>query len=247
VKKFQKDFLGPPGDTEYHFLFAEHDPGESHAQRDLYIRASTDSFSDEETVRQKYFYPYLKKGDVVLDIGAGFGSYTLPALAMGCEVIAFSPERDCEGLLANLELNKGMPSGHLRLISDTGLYDREGYFQTIKNAFSDANTDPGPNTIKVLPYDTWVANNDSAQLTHKKLNYIKIDVEGAELHVLMGARGAISRSRPVMLVENHLFHEGGIAQAVIDFVRSLFGDTYLYQTEKYHAISHTLFRPRPAV
>ena len=48
------------------------------------------SFMDELRVREEWWH--IKPGDVVLDIGADFGSYTLSALAQGAaSVYAWSP------------------------------------------------------------------------------------------------------------------------------------------------------------
>ena len=51
----------------------------------------------------------IKEGDVVIDAGAGTGSWAIPAAALGGHVIAFEcdPMR-VHALKANVQANKGM-------------------------------------------------------------------------------------------------------------------------------------------
>jgi FkbM family methyltransferase len=67
--------------------------------------------------------------------------------------------------------------------------------------------------------DTLDALCARAELT--RLDFLKIDVEGAELHVLAGGAQVIEKFRPAMLVEietRHLSRYGHSAQAVVDWL-----------------------------
>jgi FkbM family methyltransferase len=67
--------------------------------------------------------------------------------------------------------------------------------------------------------DTLDALCARAELT--RLDFLKIDVEGAELHVLAGGAGVIEKFCPAMLVEieaRHLSRYGHSAQAVVDWL-----------------------------
>ena len=58
----------------------------------------------------------------------------------------------------------------------------------------------------------------------KKVDVIKIDVEGFEEAVLRGSEDIIRRDRPVMFIElddDNLLENGGSARSLIGFVESL--------------------------
>ena len=64
---------------------------------------ATNTFDDPEPIHR--FWDF-QPGDVALDIGASFGSYTLFALALGAEVMAFEPSIDGHRILTeNVRLN----------------------------------------------------------------------------------------------------------------------------------------------
>ncbi len=43
-----------------------------------------------------------------------------------------------------------------------------------------------------------------------KIDFIKVDVEGAEYEFMQGAIQTIRRYKPKMLIENHLFKNGSL-------------------------------------
>jgi hypothetical protein len=87
--------------------------------------------------------------------------------------------------------------------------------------------------MMVRPLDPW----------ERKVDWIKIDVEGAELAVLRGAEQVIRRERPRLLVENHLFLYPSIEQEVKDFVLGL-DLGYQVETRPHHSVSHSFFEVR---
>src|ERR1700688_2032260 len=52
-----------------------------------------DPWTDEASIREKY-WNNISPGQVVIDIGACFGLYTMSALAQGAKVIAFEPNKE---------------------------------------------------------------------------------------------------------------------------------------------------------
>lgn len=143
------------------------------------------SFLDEQDVRAAWWHP---KNAHVLDVGAAYGSYTLPALANGCTVTAWSPPYNVRGvafeaqvLRKSAELN-GWVKG-LKLHS-TGLSDR-----------CDTMTCDESGPFKVFPLDT----------LDEEPEWLKIDAEGAELAILRGGEQTIYSCQPRILLENHLF------------------------------------------
>jgi hypothetical protein len=73
--------------------------------------------------------------------------------------------------------------------------------------------------------------------------WMKLDVEGAEVHVLQGAKETIKRYRPKLLIENHLFVKRTLEQDVRDLLLSW--DYREVATHPYHSVSHSFYEPKP--
>jgi hypothetical protein len=159
------------------------------------------SFLDEQDVRHKWWNP---KNSLVLDVGAAYGSYTLPALANGCEVIAWSPPYNVRGvafeaavLRRSAELNGW--AGHLTVL-ETGLADR---CQTM------TCDESGP--FLAQPLDD----------LRSRPAWLKIDAEGAELAILRGGQKTLRAHRPKVLLENHLHLDPDCERKCYEFLQSL--------------------------
>jgi len=155
-------------------------------------------------------FPYVKEGDVVLDIGAHVGTTTVPlskAVGEKGKVIAFEPQGKMMNLLVkNVELNEcenvhisKMCVGHVTgetTIIDTVLPSSipEEFKSRIVQNFGGVCIGKGSEKINMVALD---------DLEFDKLNLIKIDVEGAEKVVIWGARETIRKHRPVVIYETN--------------------------------------------
>jgi FkbM family methyltransferase len=186
-------------------------------------------FNDEHEVRERHWHP--KVGDVVVDVGAGIGSYALPAMAAGAHVIAYSPE-ESEGLLRVIYANQHV-SGTISLIKH-GLSSKPGHITCDGHAyyFHDAR---GPEE-KLPGFDVTTLDAEN----HPRVDWIKIDVEGQELEVLRGAAETIKKFKPKILVENHVFMIADIDRQVEGFIASL-DLGYRIETHPWHSVSHSFF------
>ena len=200
------------------------------------------SFSDELETRELWWD--IKPGDVVADVGADFGSYTLSALAQGAaHVYAWSPPFkvpshpiECETMYRSAQLN----GWHARVsATDSGLWSAEGWLSctdwqkgsTYFPAEAEARARGGI-VFPVRPLDA---------LGLDRLDFWKTDVEGAELEVFRGGIETIRRCRPKMLFENHVHIDPDCEAKCIEFLRAL-GYRHV-GTRPHHAISHTLMVP----
>ncbi len=138
---------------------------------------------------------------VIADVGANFGYYACmlgSRLGAGCRGYAFEPFNESYVRLChNVKLN--------------GLQDR---IEPIEAALSDQ-----VGTCRMQAYadntaaahvagaagSTLVTTLDSilAERGIRRMDFVKIDAEGLEMHVLRGGRGTIQDCRPVLLVEVH--------------------------------------------
>jgi FkbM family methyltransferase len=155
-----------------------------------------------ELVRIREFTDALKLGDVVYDVGANVGIYSLYAsvkVGNSGSVYAFEPlERNLNYLRQHLSLNNLQNCTVLA----TAICHTEGTL-----AFSAADWQPSMGRLSTsgeikVPSTTL----DSCVYGEKRLrppSLIKIDVEGAEFEVLSGATKSISEFHPIIFLEIH--------------------------------------------
>lgn len=194
-----------------------------------HVSASHTTFSDEQHVRERHWH--IKPGDVVWDVGACFGSYTLPALALGGYVTAFCPSpTDRELLERNLKEN-GWGRDRCEVMP-YGLHSKGGYWDQDK-AILKFEQEVG--LLPVVPVSTF---GDTYSLI--RLDWVKLDVEGAELEVLMDMKDILQQFKPKVLVECHLFHDEMMELKVTDFMRGL-GLGYVFCSEYNKNVGHVFF------
>lgn len=163
----------------------------------------------------------------VIDVGANYGTFTLEFAKTATEVIAFEPQRVVwQCLVGNLALN---------CIENV---------QAVNCALGEKN---GETHIPAIRYDA-LCDLGGVQIGHGREpvvmrtldsfflrpSLIKIDVEGYEDNVLLGARETLARSRPVLYIENNEKHHGGRqAELLIQLVEEL-GYHWVWHRPRYY-------------
>ena len=146
----------------------------------------------------------LRRGDVLVDVGAHVGVHALTAAARlrrlgGGTVVAFEPARDSAATLraaaarnrldvtvVECALGRGPGTAELRAdpaygAADAGVRSLHGHGAAVQ-------------TVPVVAFDAWVR-----QAGLDRLDVVKLDVEGAELDALAGMRDSLARLRPRLL------------------------------------------------
>ena len=185
-------------------------------------------YFDEDDVRAKYWR--VKEGDVILDIGAAFGSYTIMSLAAGAKhVYAFSPEKELKVFVKSLKENGWEDKCTL---FDCGLFSQEGFLEVNTQALSKTRDelesrvyDKPPIIIPVTTLSKVIGD-----MAPSRLDTIKLDVEGAELEVLKGGEDVICKFKPMLVIENHLFRIPTVEE---DIKKYLFGLNLGYKHESF--------------
>lgn len=172
-------------------------------------------------------------GDVFVDVGANTGFFAVPlAKLVGSagRVLAFEPAADAahqlrmqaraEGLLSRItiyELALGSGDGSGVLHADPGHPEDS----TKRSLFM--SNGPAVAEVPVRSFDGLVASR-TIDLSNG-LDALKVDVEGAEMHVLSGMRQSLERHRPRMIVvetiESHLRRADSTVSDVSAFMREL--------------------------
>jgi FkbM family methyltransferase len=169
---------------------------------DAHIGRSLDLYGEWAESELALLGPLLRAGDVVVDVGANIGTHTIffaRTVGPTGAVVAFEPQRIVfQTLCANVALN-----------SLTNVHAVHGA----------AGRAPGAMTVPALDYS--VSRNFGGvalaedltgervvvtpidQLGLDRCALLKVDVEGMELDVLMGAERLIRAHRPVIYLENN--------------------------------------------
>jgi FkbM family methyltransferase len=135
----------------------------------------------------------LNPGDLFVDVGANIGIYTLLIASHGCDVIAVEPARDARRLLeVNLGLNglkaTIVPAALGRVPGQGALTAELGSMNYLVPNAAEAGAPDEPVTeVAVTTLDDVLDDRTAAG--------VKIDVEGFELDVLLGASRTLGQQR----------------------------------------------------
>ena len=195
------------------------------------------SFQDESVVRDRHWH--FKPGDVVLDIGPAFGSYTFTAAVQGAKVYALEPCEFCRSVLTgNVAVNPDL-AGLIQVVP-VGVHERSGWFEPDAGEFIAERAEGDTRELlRVRSIDDIVG-----ELRLERLDCIKLDVEGAEYGALSGAKNTLRRFRPKILVEEHEFKFQGIGprcQGLIDALDL----GYSCERHPYHSVAHSFYEAVP--
>lgn len=175
----------------------------------------------------------LEPGMTFVDVGANAGLYTCAAAKKdaSCQTYAFEPSRsNFQVLQENLKLNavSNVMPYQIALgdyIGKATLWinapDEDG-LHTIGRP-SHPNSDVvAQETVPITTLDAFVENHGIA-----KIDVIKIDVEGAELLVLKGAKRLLKREdAPLIMYERHLWCEEAFGYKLVEIEDLLKGSGY---------------------
>ena len=154
-----------------------------------------------ESLSTLMFHRSVKENDVILDIGANEGYYTIRGSKLVGEkgkVFAFEPDlKNYCKLKDNIETNG---SKNVKIFSEA-CYNKNTYKKFYLNNVNTGDHklyNDGINgnwiTVKCVKLDNY--------FTKQKINFIKIDTQGAEVRVLKGLEKTINRNKYIkMLVE----------------------------------------------
>lgn len=145
--------------------------------------------------------PYIKPNGIVLDIGANIGCYAYAFAKVAANVHCFEPNEETfhclmhnlRGLINCYEYNFAV-ADKMFLCDVVCENDNIGmsFIKPVEKGKYKAVT------IDYMEYNNQMFTSNS---NSHNIGFIKIDVEGYELHVLKGAEKTISIHKPVMVIE----------------------------------------------
>ena len=204
---------------------------------EFYCRKNKDDFKTmtfhEDDILNYHFTP--KEGDIAVDVGAHIGAYTIIAskrVGSAGKVVAIEADPGNFDLLSrNIQLNKlsNVMALNYAAYSEEKkikLYlpsaGEESSYTKYNTLISDRARDDekfvevNANTLDYLLLSKNLINQE------EKVNWVKIDVEGAEYEVLKGAKDILSKSSNItLLIEIHNLSAGDILYKPIQEFLSL--------------------------
>jgi FkbM family methyltransferase len=154
------------------------------------------------------FISLLKKGDVVIDVGANIGMYSLLAAELVGEegkVYSFEPvSATFNALNENLQLNHvSVAKTHKIALSNGNGSARISIPESVgrgdfSDAFNSLNLDEngkGGEVVQTMTLDTFVTEHQI-----DSIDFVKVDIEGAELLFFKGCHDVLSRIRPKYII-----------------------------------------------
>lgn len=189
-----------------------------------------ESFAYELSEQARDIYSSDKSGvlpgDVVLDCGASTGVFTRQALFRGARlVIAIEPEpRNLECLRRNLA---GQIAAGRVIAYPKGVWDKEDFL-----TFGGRDENPTQGSVLATPDSNSIRvplttiDHLVSELGLERVDFVKMDIEGAEKQALAGARNTIAKFKPRMAI--CVYH---LREDPVDIPRLVRGIDPTYRTE----------------
>jgi len=168
---------------------------------------------------------YIQADSVVIDAGANFGIFSSLAasIAEKGKVYAFEPVAETYSYLAqntadykniqcvNLALGESNKDGEISFnpkdLQVSSLKD-SGYHHFQENFYNNHHD------IKVVTLDSFVRENKI-----EKLDFLKIDTEGYEKEILIGAKKSIKKFKPVIAVS--AYHQQNDTKDIVELINAI--------------------------
>lgn len=143
-----------------------------------------------------------RKGDVVLDCGANIGVFTRKALAAGARLVVAIEPTPLTLVCLRRNFEREIAEGRVSVVPK-GVWNRvdtlelasEGEGNSVGNSLVLGRNLPGKINVPLTTIDLLVV-----ELRLDRVDFIKMDIEGAEKQALTGATEAIRKFRPRMAI-----------------------------------------------
>lgn len=167
--------------------------------------------------RQKFYRQMIAPGELCFDVGANIGDYTDSLTSIGARVIAIDPQPSCIK-----ELRARFDRNNLATIAPVAVGETEGSakFFLRQHSGSSGFIEQWDGKDSIGSIQVPIKTLDQLISSYGKPKYIKIDVEGFELPVIMGLTSKIE----LISFEYHLTKDDCAAKIQIINHLKRFGD-----------------------
>lgn len=180
---------------------------------------------DTESILEKNYRSFLRRGNFVADVGAHTGRHT-KCLIKKCgwfgRVAAFEPLPQC---FLTLRDNLGTKRNTYLFNAAVGARPGKSTFTVQVGAEQESGLRRrlGPKATRCEEIFVEVVTLDETLKDWRRLDFIKIDTEGGELDVLAGGERVITRHRPIISFEagvDAYEHYGKTTQDFLDYAET---------------------------
>jgi FkbM family methyltransferase len=160
-----------------------------------------------------FFKKFIKKGDLIIDIGANIGDTTVPmALAAGSSGITFGFDPNpyvFKILEVNASLNKEKQN-IIPLLYAITVKDEEFYYVSSEASFSNGAISPTKNSVhgkfifpdKIKGINLLAFLEEKYKERLKDFSFIKIDTEGYDKEIIKSIPELINKYKPTIVAES---------------------------------------------
>jgi len=183
------------------------------------------AFDDHENWLWPVFTDLLPEGGVLLDVGAHVGRWSLRLAGRASRVIAVEANPAAAATLRRHLAMNGITNVD---VAELAAWDEEAWLRLDdpngqaeggSTRVVPAGDGPGEQMVRAGRLDATV--EVTGPIGHAgRLDLVKLDVEGADIHALRGMAGLLARYRPALLVECHdvygYYERADLEQALTD-------------------------------
>jgi FkbM family methyltransferase len=153
-----------------------------------------------ETPVQEALRRHVRPGDVVYDVGANLGFFSLLACHLGARVEAFEPLPRAAAAIRRSARHNGFDGLRVHEAA-VGAAAGTATFLRVREGSWSHLADRGRHALTEEEVPVRVLALDDVDLPAPA--FVKVDVEGSEVAVLDGAAGLLREARPVLVIETH--------------------------------------------
>ena len=177
----------------------------------------------------------IRDGDVAIDVGAHLGTFTRLALQHGARhVIAVEPD-PVNAACFERTFAPDITAGRVRLVQAAAWHSAGTLQFEVGDASQTGHVAGAPSaravTVRAITLDDMVA-----ELKLKRVDFIKMDIEGAERHALAGARTLLAAQKPRLAI--CIYHAPDDPQVVPQLVRDANSAYKMFTRQRFQAYFH---------
>ena len=162
-----------------------------------------------------------ERGAIAIDCGVFDGGTASVFAEMGYKVYGFEIDRINYERSLKVAEEKNFVVEHLGL----GSYKHQGRYN-LQGGSGNSLTETGTETVPVTTLDAYVREKNLP-----RVDFIKMDVEGAELDILKGAKTSIARFKPILAIS--AYHKWDDFWMLMNFVKSIRPDYEFAMRQSY--------------
>jgi len=177
--------------------------------KDFSFKSYDNPYYDVLVPLRGYLKEYqLRPGDAIIDGGAYTGHFSLMAsklVGAKGKVIAFEPDEDnYKTLLSNIKLNKAKNITAVK----KGLWSKDDKLVFCSESSKGSSFCKDGRGSKGLKVPVTSIDSELRRRKVKKLDFVKMDIEGAEIKAVEGSKEIMKKSKPKMAIASYHVVDG---------------------------------------